>query len=146
MADRLTQLQDFINQQADNFCNSVGILQQTAPPTKFSGFDRGGSQTPQQQPQHEDYAQLFATLICRCARDIDALIESLPNEDSTTELQLASLRKLETDNQGAAEQLEDTVRRGELLLEQIQSALTEIAQSQLETNGVKQEKTVEPSS
>ncbi|KAL1454389.1 hypothetical protein WDU94_010655 [Cyamophila willieti] len=146
MADRLTQLQDFINQQADNFCNSVGILQQTAPPSKFSGFDRGGSQTPQQQPQQEDYSQLFATLICRCARDIDALIESLPNEDSTTELQLASLRKLETDNQGAAEQLEDTVRRGELLLEQIQSALTEIAQSQLETNGVKQEKPAEHSS
>ncbi|KAI5696353.1 mediator of RNA polymerase II transcription subunit 21-like isoform X2 [Diaphorina citri] len=145
MADRLTQLQDFINQQADNFCNSVGILQQTAIPSKFSGFDRGGSQTPQQQTQQEDYAHLFATLISRCARDIDALIESLPNEDSTTELQLASLRKLEQDNQGAAERLEDTVRRGELLLEQIQAALTDIAQSQLETNGVVQEKPVEPS-
>lgn len=36
-------------QQADNFCNSIGILQQCALPSKFSNFDRNGSQTPQQQ-------------------------------------------------------------------------------------------------
>lgn len=38
-----------ILQQADNFCNSIGILQQCALPSKFSNFDRNGSQTPQQQ-------------------------------------------------------------------------------------------------
>lgn len=38
-----------ILQQADNFCNSIGILQQSALPSKFSNFDRNGSQTPQQQ-------------------------------------------------------------------------------------------------
>lgn len=36
-----------------------------------------------------DYAHLFATLIARCAKDIDVLIESLPNEDSSTELQVS---------------------------------------------------------
>ena len=51
MADRLTQLQDTINQQADNFCNSIGILQQYSTPSKFAGFDRSGSQTPQQQQE-----------------------------------------------------------------------------------------------
>jgi hypothetical protein len=35
-----------------------------------------------------DYAHLFATLIARCAKDIDVLIESLPNEDSSTDLQV----------------------------------------------------------
>lgn len=91
-------------QQAENFCNSIGILQQFAPPGKFSGFERSGSQTPQQNQQsQEDYAQLFATLIARCAKDIDVLIESLPNEDSSTELQVSSLKRLERENQEAAE-------------------------------------------
>ncbi|CAH1723443.1 unnamed protein product [Macrosiphum euphorbiae] len=129
MADRLTQLQDIVNQQADNFCNSIGILQQCALPSKFSNFDRNGSQTPQQQ---EDYTSLFSSLITRCAKDIDALIESLPNDDTSTDLQVASLRRLEQDNQLAAERLEEVVRKGELLLEQIQAALSDIAQQQLD--------------
>ncbi|XP_050544095.1 mediator of RNA polymerase II transcription subunit 21 isoform X3 [Daktulosphaira vitifoliae] len=129
MADRLTQLQDIVNQQADNFCNSIGILQQSAVPSKFSNFDRNGSQTPQQQ---EDYTTLFSSLITRCAKDIDALIESLPNDDTSTELQVASLRRLEQENQVSAERLEDVVRKGELLLEQIQAALSDIAQQQLD--------------
>ncbi|XP_026473057.1 mediator of RNA polymerase II transcription subunit 21 isoform X1 [Ctenocephalides felis] len=132
MSDRLTQLQDVINQQADHFCNAIGILQQHSTPTKFAAFDRSGSQTPNQQQNHEDYAQLFSILISRCAKDIDTLIESLPNEDSSTELQVNSLRVLETENQEAAERLEEIVQRGELLLEKIQSALSDIAQAQLD--------------
>ncbi|XP_045453881.1 mediator of RNA polymerase II transcription subunit 21-like [Melitaea cinxia] len=132
MADRLTQLQDTINQQAEYFCNSIGILQQFSTPSKFPGFDRSGSQTPQQQQNQEDYAMLFATLISRCAKDIDTLIESLPSEDSSTDLQVQSLRRLEAENKEAAEQLEEVVRQGEILLEKIQGALSDIAQSQLD--------------
>ncbi|XP_072934595.1 mediator of RNA polymerase II transcription subunit 21 [Epargyreus clarus] len=132
MADRLTQLQDTINQQAEHFCNSIGILQQFSTPSKFPGFDRSGSQTPQQQQNQEDYAMLFATLISRCAKDIDTLIESLPSEESSTELQVQSLRRLEAENKEAAEQLEEVVRQGEQLLEKIQGALSDIAQSQLD--------------
>ncbi|CAG9559421.1 unnamed protein product [Danaus chrysippus] len=132
MADRLTQLQDTINQQAEHFCNSIGVLQQFSSPSKFPGFDRSGSQTPQQQQNQEDYAMLFATLISRCAKDIDTLIESLPSEESSTELQVQSLKRLEAENKEAAEQLEEVVRQGEILLEKIQGALSDIAQSQLD--------------
>lgn len=131
MADRLTQLQDAVNAQAENFCNSVGILQQFAPQASFPGFDRSGNKTPAQS--QEDYAQLFATVIARTAKDIDVLIESLPSEDSSPELQAKSLQRLEQENQDAAWKLEDVVKRGEVLLEQIQQALRDIAQSQLET-------------
>ncbi|XP_023017775.1 mediator complex subunit 21 [Leptinotarsa decemlineata] len=132
MADRLTQLQDCINKQAEHFCNSIGILQQSAPPSKFPNFDRSGSQTPQQQQNQEDYVQLFTTLISRCAKDIDTLIESLPSEESSTELQHASLRILEQENQEAAERLEAVVQNGQQLLERIQAALSDIAQAQLD--------------
>lgn len=43
----------------------------------------------------------------RCAKDIDTLIESLPNEDSSQEMQAQSLRHLEIENQEAARRLEE---------------------------------------
>lgn len=89
MADRLTQLQDAVNELAELFCNGVGILQQQAVPGHFPGFDRAGGRTPQQAQPGDDYAQLFATLIGRKAKDIDTLIDSLPSEDSSSELQVS---------------------------------------------------------
>lgn len=71
-------------------------------------------------------------MIARCSKDIDTLIDSLPSEESSTELQVASLRRLEVENQEAAEQLEEIVQRGQEVLERIQAALSDIAQKQLE--------------
>lgn len=47
--------------------------------------------------------------------------------------QAASLRQLEEENHEAAARLEEVVYRGDMLLEKIQSALADIAQSQLRT-------------
>ena len=118
----------FYFQQADNFTNSLGILQQLAVPSQFPGF---GNKTPQQQ-QNEDHTQLFAQLIARTAKDIEVLIESLPNEESSVELQSASLQKLEEENLEAANKLEDVVKQGEATLKEIQAALHDIAQAQIE--------------
>ena len=118
----------FFFQQADNFTNSLGILQQLAVPSQFPGF---GNKTPQQQ-QNEDHTQLFAQLIARTAKDIEVLIESLPNEESSVELQSASLQKLEEENLEAANKLEDVVKQGEATLKEIQAALHDIAQAQIE--------------
>ncbi|XP_037949785.1 mediator of RNA polymerase II transcription subunit 21 isoform X2 [Teleopsis dalmanni] len=131
MADRLTQLQDTVNQQAEHFCNAIGIIQQTSYPSKFTNFERTGSQTPKQNATLDDFAQLFSQLISRCAKDIDTLIESLPNEDSSNELQNQSLKRLEVENQEAAEQLENIVKSGDHMLAKIQSALEDIAIAQL---------------
>ncbi|CAH1801406.1 unnamed protein product [Owenia fusiformis] len=130
MADRLTQLQDAVNQMADHFCNSIGILQQFAPSGQFVGFDKSVSKSPA-PVENEDHARLFAELIARTAKDIDVIIDSLPSEESSPELQVASLHKLELENQEAAHRLEDVVKRGEMLLGNIQGALEDIAQAQL---------------
>lgn len=52
---------------------------------------------------------------------------------SVTCCQAASLRQLEEENHEAAARLEEVVSRGDMLLEKIQSALADIAQSQLRT-------------
>lgn len=92
-----------------------------------------------------DYAALFATLIARCAKDIDTLIDSLPSEESSQELQVASLSRLEQENQEAAEQLEEVVRQGEALLQRIQAALQDIAQSQLDMQNPTANTVINPS-
>ncbi|KAH9502842.1 Mediator of RNA polymerase II transcription subunit 21 [Bulinus truncatus] len=130
MADRLTQLQDAVTQQAEHFFNSIGVLQQCAPSSPFPGFEKPGCK-PSSPPPQEDYAALFAKLITRTAKDIDVLIDNLPSEDSSTELQVASLQKLEIENQEEAEKLEEIVKRGEELLKTIQKSLEGIAASQL---------------
>ena len=76
-----------VEQQADNFCNSIGVLQQYAQPSFFPEFEKSKS-TPNPPTNQEDFAQLFATLIAKTAKEIDCLIESLPSEESTPELQV----------------------------------------------------------
>ncbi|XP_072033971.1 mediator of RNA polymerase II transcription subunit 21-like isoform X2 [Amphiura filiformis] len=154
MADRVTQLQDAVNQLADHFCNSIGVLQQSAPPAKFPGFDKqtqASTPGPQEgqaaaapSPTPEDFTSLFAQLIARTAKDIDVLIDSLPSEESTEELQNASLQRLEEDNQEAAQRLAEVVERGEDLLTRIQEALADIAESQLKKQNSKDEEVETP--
>lgn len=102
-------------------------------PSKFPGFDRTGSQTPQHQAPQEDYAQLFSTLITRCAKDIDHLIDSLPSDESSQELQVQSLETLEMENREESKKLEKVVKTGEELLEKIQAALADIAKHMIDT-------------
>jgi len=130
MADRLTQLQDAVNQMGEHFCNSVGILQQCAPSSPFQNFDKQGRKSP--VPPAEDYAAMFSKLIARTAKDIDVLIDSLPSIESSQELQLKSLHALEIENQVSADRLESIVKQGEDLLQKIQDAQHDIAQVQLQ--------------
>lgn len=134
MTDRLTQLQEAVNCQSENLCNAIGILQQSAPPSAFTEFPDRPQENADQEQTPENYPKLFATYIARTAKDIDVLIDSLPNEELTPELQAASLRRFESDNQAAAAQLEDAVKRCEELLEKVRGILKDVATKQLYNN------------
>lgn len=129
MSDRVTQLQDAVNMLAEHICNSVGILQQSASPGSFAGLEKGGNKEP--GVTNDETVRLFCNLITRTAKDIDVLIDSLPSEESTADMQASCLQQLETENQEAAENLRDLIRRGEQELSRLQNALVEIAHAQL---------------
>ncbi|XP_067929918.1 mediator of RNA polymerase II transcription subunit 21-like [Watersipora subatra] len=138
MADRLTQLQDAVNQMAEHFTNSIGFLQQTALPSSFQEMDKVSASPTAPQ---EDFALLFAKLISRTAKDIDYLVDHLPNEESSMELQMSALQRLEVENDQAARNLEKVVKAGEEQLEQIQKALSDIAQAQLTLQALENQET-----
>lgn len=125
--DRLTQLQDAVSSQAENICNSIGVLQATSSPSALPDFDN----TSQKSEPKEDYCQTFATLIANTAKEIDILIDCLPNEEIIQESE-ADLGILERENKEALIKLEKVVCAGEVLLEQVRKVLHDITQSQLE--------------
>merc|ERR1712058_76830 len=134
------QLQDAVNAQADNLCNSIGILQQTSQPSPLSGY--GSSKTSHHNASDTDHTQLFAQ-IARTGKDIEVLIDSLPGEESTAELQAAGLQQLEQESEVAGEQLRQTVKQGEQLLASLQAALTNIHTAQLEMQKIAADEFIE---
>eukprot|EP00794_Sanderia_malayensis_P013754 gene13754-15193_t len=110
MADRLTQLQDAVNQLADHFCNSIGVIQHSATETLQEPKPDGTGR--QQDITQENHIPLFAALITRTAKDIDFLIDALPSNQCTSELQSKSLFKLEQENREAGEKLEQAIEDG----------------------------------
>ena len=75
-------------------------------------------------------------MIARTAKDIEVLIDSLPSEESSAELQSMGLKKLESENEEAAKKLEKVVEEGTAVLKKIQADLHDIAQAQLEIQKV----------
>lgn len=152
MSDRLSQLQDQVNFLAELLCNATGLLQEHAQPSKFENFaeslsrgyeenDKNSGSLNAAKQQQQGLAGLgsvdeiklhFARLITSTAKEIDVLIDSLPNEDeSNEELQMKQLRDLEVENAQAAQQLEQVTQCAEHLLGQIQKKIAQIAESQL---------------
>lgn len=120
MANLLSQLEDALNVQAENLCNSIGVLQRSPP----AGSNDTDKMSEKETVPEVDYCQAFANLIAKTAKHIDELIDSLPNEDVYSECQDDSIKRLEEENIEAARKLEEVVVKGEILLQQIRDALS----------------------
>ena len=109
MTDRLSQLQDQVNQLASLFCDATGVLQGEAKPSKFENFAESlkrdyevtaettstASTNPTETGEPaiksesaasvDDIKLTFAELIMSTAKKIDILIDLLPDEDESNE-------------------------------------------------------------
>ncbi|GMT32012.1 hypothetical protein PFISCL1PPCAC_23309 [Pristionchus fissidentatus] len=122
MSDRLTQLQECINEQAGHFCNAVGVLQGSAAPC---GFDTN------KEMQDEPYCDLYASLIARTAKDIELFIDSIPVEENMADLNKEELANVNEKRKELCADLEEAVDDGEELVSRLRDKLDQIARVQI---------------
>ncbi|VDP49273.1 unnamed protein product [Schistosoma mattheei] len=161
MADRLTELQDAINLQAENLCNAIGVIQQVAQPSFFSDFNWASrSAKPEYQafiqaqptddfPQNAlidpvfllalDIARSFAVAISATAKQLDALIGALPEEEASADIQRATVHKLLEAYRSEGAKLARITTKLESRLADVRRCLTAIAQTQLTTQSLESE-------
>ncbi|XGW13989.1 hypothetical protein V3C99_000346 [Haemonchus contortus] len=123
MSDRLSQLQDLINELASFMTNAIGVLQATAPPCDF---DRCNPEL-----EEETNCQLFAAHIARIAKDIEILIDSFPIDDAGNGDTVEQLLQTDAERSRVARELESIVTDGEQLVDRILQRLSDVARVQI---------------
>ncbi|KAJ2720750.1 hypothetical protein GGI07_004431 [Coemansia sp. Benny D115] len=129
--DRVTQLQDSIDQvsQCQMLFSSLHYLHkkagmvQVSPGIPVTQQNEGADSVDEFSARTQE----IANDICRQAKKIDALIESLPGVSVTEEEQEREFAELNEQNKAATRELEDANKRARALLAEISGALRTIA-------------------
>ncbi|EFP02363.1 CRE-MDT-21 protein [Caenorhabditis remanei] len=127
MADRMTQLQDMINEMASLMTNAIGVLQATAPPCEFG--------TISQELEDEPNCAIFAASIAKSAKNIEVasiLIDSFPIEAGNMEQEVEEKMLENNTIQGEkVKELKGLVVESKDLVSIVQSKLSEISNIQM---------------
>lgn len=122
MADRITQLQDLVSQQAILFSDSVTYINEHSDPAEFPELRKHDSSGLDDKCPH------FARQIAKTAKDIDEIISSVPDDIECHELQNKSMERLQKENDEITDIFKTTLSQGENLLCQIRRLLNEIGE------------------
>ncbi|KAL1915825.1 uncharacterized protein VTP21DRAFT_6213 [Calcarisporiella thermophila] len=131
--DRLTQLQNSIDQLARQFIASISYLHDKSSLVQLNPsipVDSSAGTNPDPSEVFNQNTRELATDICKKAKEIDALIEALPGIDRTEADQIKMLEEVEAQNVEANREHRKAVERAESLLNQVTTALRAIADDQ----------------
>ncbi|VDN99235.1 unnamed protein product [Rodentolepis nana] len=151
MADRLTELQDIINLQAENLYNAIGVIQQLAQPSFFSDLNHKGRREKEwasnpelqsllQGQTGEDYALKYAISIADCAKKIEILINSLPAEETAPDVQDEATKDLFSDYRKQSAKLYNLITKSfQTRLSKVRFLIGRISETQLLTRALENE-------
>ncbi|KAJ1722456.1 hypothetical protein LPJ53_003140 [Coemansia erecta] len=127
--DRVTQLQDSIDQQCQMLFSSLHYLHkkagmvQVAPSIPVTQHNEGADSADEFTSRTRE----IANDICRQAKKIDTLIESLPGVAVSESDQEREFGELRAENEEATRELEEANKRARVLLGDISAILQSIA-------------------
>ncbi|KAI9890227.1 MAG: RNA polymerase II mediator complex subunit [Vezdaea aestivalis] len=135
MADRVTQIQDALDQLATQFYASLRYVLahhntsviSTQPTQPLSASD------PQYQGQQPDSPAVFASALTELSRDlivkeqqIEYLVSVLPGIGSSSATQEARLKELESELRRAEQEKEGAVRERDKMVERVEDLLMKV--------------------
>jgi len=122
MADRISQLQDLVNDLANHMCNAIGHLQSAATPCEFGSVS--------EELISEQNSELFAMHIARTSKDIDIMIDTLPDVAISSEEIEPGYLENEATREALMSRLDEAMNENTEMIAKLRGIIEGIAQVQ----------------